>query len=50
MKVQRRFEYFISIIALLAVTPAVWADSYMGDYRGTFYADSITTMPALSHD
>jgi hypothetical protein len=41
MKVQRHIEYFIAIVAFLAVTPAVWADSYMGDYKGTFYPDSI---------
>ena len=48
MKVQRHFKYVITIVTFLAFTSAVWADSYMGDYRGTFYADSITTMPALA--
>jgi hypothetical protein len=48
MKVQRHFTYFIAIVAFLAVTSAVRADSYMGEYKGTFYPDGKTTMQAFA--
>ncbi len=46
MKVQRNFGCFVTIAAFLAFTSAVWANPYMGEYKGTYYPDSVTTMKA----
>src|SRR4030042_4154395 len=48
MKAQRHLAYFIAIVAFLAVTSAVRANPYMGEYKGTYHPDGMTTMQALA--
>src|SRR4030043_995060 len=46
MRVQRHTEYFVAIVSFLTFTSAVWANPYMGEYKGTYHPDSMTTMQA----
>jgi len=46
MKSQRHFGHFVGIVAFLAFTSALWANPFMGEYKGTYYPDSMTTMEA----
>jgi len=46
MKAQGNIGRLVVVIAFLAGTSAVWADSYMGEYKGTYHPDGATTMKA----
>ena len=48
MKVQRHIECFAAIVIFLASTSAVWANPYMGEYKGTYHPDGKTTMQATA--
>jgi len=41
-----RFILLSAVAALM--TSGAWADSFMGEYTGTFFADSITQVPATA--
>ncbi|MHC4203512.1 MAG: 3-keto-disaccharide hydrolase [Planctomycetota bacterium] len=46
MKAERHLVCFVAAAAFLIFTPAVWANPYMGEYKGTFHPDGKTTMQA----
>jgi hypothetical protein len=46
MKVQNNTRFFIALAAFVTFASAVWANPYMGEYKGTFHPDSMTTMEA----
>src|SRR4030042_1242114 len=46
MKVQRHFGCFVTIVAFLAFTSAIWANPFMGEYKGTYHPDGMITMLA----
>ena len=46
MKVQRHAGFFIVLVAFVTFTSAVWANPYMGEYKGTYHPDGMTTMNA----
>jgi len=48
MKEQRHFKCFIAAVLLMIFASAIWANPYMGEYKGTFYPDGKTTMPAFA--
>jgi hypothetical protein len=48
MKAQRHIRRFVAIAVFLAFTSAVWANPYMGEYKGTYHPDSMTTMKAFA--
>ena len=48
MKVQKHIGYLIVMAAFLAITSAVYADSYMGEYKGTYHPDGQNTMQATA--
>jgi hypothetical protein len=39
---------FLAAVAVL-MTSGAWADSFMGEYTGTYFADSMTQMPATAN-
>lgn len=48
MKAQRHIRRFVAIAAFLAFTSAVWANPYMGEYKGTYHPDGKITMKAFA--
>ncbi len=46
MKASGHFKWLVVVAAFLTGTSLVWADAYMGEYKGTYYPDAMTTMQA----
>ncbi len=48
MNSDKRFRGCIVVVALLGGTALLGANSYMGEYKGTFHPDKVTTMEAFA--
>jgi len=44
MKAQRHTGFFIALAVFITFTSTVWANPYMGEYKGTYHPDGKTTM------
>jgi hypothetical protein len=48
MKALRHTGFCIALATFVISTSTVWADSYMGEYKGKYYPDGKTTMQATA--
>ena len=48
MQAQGQLGKFVIVVVILAAASLSWADSYMGEYKGTFHPDGATTMNAAA--
>jgi len=48
MSAQRQFGRFVIVVAFLGGTSLVWANPYMGEYKGMYHPDGSTMMKAFA--